>query len=55
MHFILMFSRQGKLRLQKWYDVQIQVSSVRLSSVASSLALQKGSPMVYLEGSFVQL
>ncbi len=25
-HFVLMFSRQGKLRLQKWYEAASQVS-----------------------------
>ena len=44
-HFILLFSRQGKLRLQKWYEARDQKDKKKIIRDLTGLILQRKPKM----------
>ena len=44
-HFILLFSRQGKLRLQKWYEARDQKDKKKIIRDLTGLILQRKAKM----------
>merc|ERR1712098_616663 len=44
-HFILLFSRQGKLRLQKWYEAKDSKDKKKIARELTSIILQRKPKM----------
>ena len=44
-HFILLFSRQGKIRLQKWYEAQSEKDKKKITRELTSVILTRKPKM----------
>ncbi len=44
-HFILLFSRQGKIRLQKWYEAQAEKDKKKITRELTSVILARKPKM----------